>query len=94
MRAMAESGLTNRRILESATAAPGAYFADSDSFGVIRPGARADMVLLAADPLQDLETLSHPEGVMLRGRWISAAEIDARLAEIAKRNAGQDEPGR
>lgn len=33
-------------------------------------GKRADLVLVAANPLVDLATLRRPAGVMIRGEWI------------------------
>jgi imidazolonepropionase-like amidohydrolase len=86
MHAMAQAGLSNARILETATAAAGAYFAHRDRFGIIAAGARADMVLLAVNPLDGLEALAKPVGVVLRGKWIGAPEIEAKLKAIARRH--------
>ncbi|HET6342744.1 MAG TPA: amidohydrolase family protein [Gemmatimonadota bacterium] len=80
---MADAGMTPYEILVSGTRAAGEYFANEDEFGTIAPGQRADLVLLAADPLQDVTALSRIEGVMVRGRWHPKAEIDAGLAAIA-----------
>ena len=84
---MRAAGLTPEEILMSATANVGAYFTDKDMFGVIAPGARADLVLLNGDPLSDIDNLRTPAGVMVRGRWLSREEIDAELAAIAERRA-------
>ncbi|MCC5856065.1 MAG: amidohydrolase family protein [Idiomarina sp.] len=82
VRLMAAAGMKPYDIIYSGTAATGAYFADKDTFGTITPGARADLLLLNGNPLESLEYLSRPEGVMVRGRYLSRADIDARLAEI------------
>lgn len=82
---MRAAGLSPQEILMSATANVGAYFKDKDTFGVIAPGARADLVLLNGDPLSDLSNLKSPAGVMVRGRWLSREMIDAELAAIAER---------
>ena len=84
---MRAAGLTPEEILLSATANVGAYFKDKDSFGVITPGARADLVLLNGNPLSNLDNLRTPAGVMVRGRWLSREEIDAELKAIAERRA-------
>lgn len=55
-----------------------------DSFGTIEVGRRADLVLLEADPLADIRSVWKRAGVVLAGRWLPAAELDARLAEYAK----------
>ncbi|MFC4347038.1 amidohydrolase family protein [Kordiimonas lipolytica] len=84
---MAEAGLTPAQILEMATAAPGRYFKDKDDFGAVTVGARADLILLDADPREDAMNLTKQAGVVAAGRWYSREAIDARLAEIAARHA-------
>jgi imidazolonepropionase-like amidohydrolase len=83
---MVDAGLTPAQILEIGTAASGRYFADKDRFGVIEAGARADLILLDADPRLDAANLTKQAGVIAAGRWYSRADIDKRLAEIAARN--------
>lgn len=80
---MAAAGMSPYEILVSGTRSVGAYFANEDEFGRVAQGQRADLVLLAADPLQDVASLSRIEGVMVRGRWHPRTEIDERLAAIA-----------
>jgi len=89
---MSEAGMTNQQILESGTVAVGNYVRDhlkiDDHFGTIAPGQRADLVLLQSNPLEDLANLTDRAGVMVRGRWISRAEIDEGLANLAAKHAG------
>lgn len=80
---MKAAGLTNTQILNIGTQAPGRYFAEDDSFGTISVGARADLILLNANPYDQIEALFDQVGVMAAGRWYSRADIDARLDEIA-----------
>lgn len=77
-----EVGMTPFQILASATTAPAAYFEDENS-GTIAEGRRADLVLVDANPLEDLGCLRTPAGVVAAGRWLPRDEIDRRLAEIA-----------
>jgi imidazolonepropionase-like amidohydrolase len=79
---MLEAGMTPYDILRSGTANVGEYFAKQDSFGTIEPGKRADLVLLRANPLADITNVSKIDGVMVRGRWFSRADLDAGLARI------------
>lgn len=44
----------------------------------------ADLVLLDADPLTDIRNTTRRSGVMVRGRWLPQAEIEQRLAAVAK----------
>ncbi len=84
---MVEAGLTPAQILAMATAAPGRYFKDKDDFGTVTVGARADLILLDADPREDAMNLTKQAGVVAAGRWYSREAIDARLSEIAARHA-------
>lgn len=83
--AMKEAGLTNRDVLISGTSAIGAYFEDVDKFGTVAPNMRADLILLESNPLDDLDNLQSPAGVMVRGIWLPRQEIEAELAAIEAR---------
>ena len=56
--------------------------ADID-FGRIAVGKRADMVLLAASPLDDIRNTTAIEGVVIRGRWLPRVELDEILENSA-----------
>jgi imidazolonepropionase-like amidohydrolase len=75
--------MTPYEIVRSATATAGEYFKDKDSLGTIAPGKRADLVLLKANPLDDIANVRKQAGVMLRGRWLSEQEIASQLERIA-----------
>lgn len=85
---MADAGMSPYEILRSGTANVGRYFGEWDDFGTVATGKRADLVLLDSNPLDDWRSLSAIAGVMTRGRWISAAEIQAGLERIAASRAG------
>jgi len=82
---MVEAGLTPEQVLQSGTHATGVYFADKDTFGLIATGHRADMILLDGNPLEDLENMKNPVGVMVRGIWMPREEIARKLADIEAR---------
>ena len=81
MQVMVESGLTPYEVLHSGTKAVADFYGAGD-FGTVAPGQRADLVLLNANPLDDVSSFADNAGVMVNGRWIPRAEIEARLAEI------------
>ncbi|HEY0624381.1 amidohydrolase family protein [Sphingomonas sp.] len=85
------AGLTRYQALATATRNAGAFIARArpgePAFGTITPGARADLVLTRANPLEDLATLRAPLGVMAHGIWRDRAALDALLAPIADRYA-------
>ncbi len=83
MRMMADAGLTPYEVLVTGTRNPAIYFETPDDFGTIAPGRRADLILLEANPLDDLANVERRAGVMVRGAWLPEAEIQARLETIA-----------
>jgi len=72
-----EIGLTPREALYTATVAPPRFFGISDQDGTIASGRRADLVLLDANPLEDLATLRHPLAVIAGGRVLDRQALDA-----------------
>src|SRR5262249_50971415 len=78
---LVRSGLTPYQALRAATAAP-ATFLGADS-GTVAVGRRADLVLVGGDPLADVGNLARIDGVMLRGRWLPGADLDAERERIA-----------
>lgn len=83
---MLQSGLTPLEAIQIGTINPAIFFDMEGEFGEVIEGASADMILLNANPLESLEAIKNPEGIMVRGRWLSREEIDSRLAEIAQKN--------
>lgn len=83
LRAMKDAGMSNFAILQSATKNVGDYYQALDKFGQVAAGHRADLILLAGNPLDDLGNVAKRAGVMVRGRWIPEAEIQSRLEKIA-----------
>ena len=80
---MRECGVPSYEIIRSGTKNVGDYFKDKDEFGTVAIGKRADLILIDADPLQDITNIAKRSGVMVRGRWLPEAEIQERLAKIA-----------
>ena len=80
---MVDAGMTPYEIIESGTKNVGDYFANEDTFGIIAEGQRADMILVNANPLDDVGHIQQRSGVMVRGRWLSEEAIQQRLAEMA-----------
>jgi hypothetical protein len=79
-----EAGFTNTEILRIATLDAARFLNQAGEFGVVREGARADLLLLDGDPEQDLAVLRTPAGVMASGRWFDRAALDAQLAALAQ----------
>ena len=79
------AGLTPYEALQTGTTAVAEFL--GTNAGTIEIGRDADLVLLDANPLQDIDNARRVHGVMLRGTWHSAAELEDRLSGLA---SGQD----
>jgi imidazolonepropionase-like amidohydrolase len=79
LRSLVDAGLTPYQGLRSGTQNIGVYLGTTD--GVVAAGRRADLMLLDANPLQDIGNSSRIAGVLVNGRWLPKADIDKRLAE-------------
>lgn len=87
-----QSGLSGHAALRTATASAAEFLGKQGEFGVISPGASADLVLLDGDPLADPGTLARPRGVMLRGSWLSREWLDAALERLVASYGGGARP--
>jgi imidazolonepropionase-like amidohydrolase len=78
---LVSAGLTPYEALRAATANAGEFFAryfHAGASGTITPGARADLVLLNANPLVDIRNTRKIEGVVLRGEWEAREKAGTR----------------
>ncbi|MGE0552079.1 MAG: amidohydrolase family protein [Gemmatimonadales bacterium] len=82
-----EAGLTPYQALTAATSEAARYLRLEGDFGVVVPGARADLVLLDANPLAEIGNTRAIRGLMIRGRWWTREMIDAELAVLQREYA-------
>ncbi len=78
------AGLTPWQALATGTRNVAAFLGNSGEAGTIGNGKRADLVLLDANPLADISNVGRRTGVMVGGRWLPRAEIERRLARMAR----------
>lgn len=83
MLAFADAGLGNYEVLRIATVSAARSLGIAERVGTINVGKQANLVLLDADPLEDLRHLRRIDGVMIRGRWLPARELRERLESMA-----------
>jgi len=81
------AGLTPFEALRASTSGAAEFMEASAEWGSVAPGRRADLLLLAANPLDDVRNAGRRVGVMVRGRWLDEAALQAPLAELAVRFA-------
>ncbi len=74
---MVASGLTPYEALRTGTTAAAEFLGTNT--GAVTVGRGADLLLLDANPLEDISNTRRIHGVMLRGSWHSAAELADRL---------------
>ena len=89
---MVAAGLTPYQALQTGTTNPARFFDLTEEFGQLRPGLAADLVLLSANPLENISNSTTIEGVMIRGRWMDKRMRETGLADIARRNGGSPAP--
>jgi hypothetical protein len=78
LRELVAAGLTPREALQTATVNPAEFLGRKD-IGSIAAGRRADMVLLDADPTQNIEITQKISAVVLAGHFLSRQDLDALL---------------
>ena len=81
---LVKSGFGATQALQSATFNPALFLAKLDKFGVVETGHAADLVLLEANPLEDIRNTREIAAVVVAGQYYSRPELDKMLARIAE----------
>lgn len=81
-----EAGIPVLEVLRIATAEAARFLREEGEWGVVAVDARADLVLLDADPRDDPSTLARPLGVMVNGHWHDADSLSRELAALRESN--------
>jgi imidazolonepropionase-like amidohydrolase len=81
-----EAGLTPREALASATLTGPEFLGHEDRYGAVATGKAADILILDANPLQDISATRKIRGVVLKGQWHDRGALD-RLLDTAKAKA-------
>lgn len=82
LEALVTAGLSPYAALEAATVTAARHLGRLDRSGTIEVGKDADLVLLAANPLENIANAKVVAGVSCRGRWFTDTEIQAMLSEV------------
>ena len=83
---LVEAGLSPLEALRTATLNPARVLKMADSLGTIEPGKLADLVLLDANPLEDIRNTQKIRAVVADGRLYRRADLDRLLATVEALN--------
>ncbi len=81
---LVNAGLTPFEALQSGTVNAARYFAAENRFGTVQTDLEADLILLDANPLERISNSKRIYGVMVRGQWLSRADLDRMLQRFER----------
>ena len=84
------AGLTTRQALAAATREPARFLGQEQSWGTVEPGRRANLLLLEANPLDDIGATRRIAGVVAGGRWLPAERLREMQQEVEAIAAASD----
>jgi len=79
---LVEAGFTPMEALQAATSNPAKFLGIESSLGSIEPGKIADLVLLRADPLVDIQNTQKISAVIANGRTFDRESLDNLLKQV------------
>jgi len=80
--ALVEAGFTPLEALQSVTIDAARFLGREDDFGKVANGKAADFVLLDANPLDDIRNTQKIRAVVVQGKYLDRAALDALLAHV------------
>jgi hypothetical protein len=83
LQVLVEAGLTPFEALRAATSEAARFLGEQGEWGIIADGARADILLVAGNPLSDISNITKIVGVMIGGRWLPADVLRQKLDQLA-----------
>ena len=78
---LVKAGLSNSDALKTATVNPSKYFNVSDNDGQVMEGMNANILLLEANPLEDISNTKKIYGVIRNGKYLNRGYLDNLLKE-------------
>lgn len=86
---LVQAGLTPLQALQTATINPARFLDKTADFGTVEEGKIADLVLLLANPLDEIYLTQTTAGVVLNGRYLSPQDLDAMRKRVLETAAGK-----
>lgn len=75
MKLYKDAGLDNYQVIKCATLNPATFLGHEKMAGIIAEGKRADLILLKANPLENIENIKQVEGTVLNGVYYSQSQL-------------------
>lgn len=88
---LVDAGLTSEEALISATRLPSQWLNIEKKVGTVEPGKFADLILLDANPLEDIRNTRKITGVFVNGTWLDKEKLDIMLANLEEWNSSNKE---
>ena len=82
------AGFTPAEALQTATVLPARFLGKEKTLGSVEKGKIADLVLLDANPVDDIRNTQKIAAVVANGRVLTRAELDGMLAAVEKYGKG------
>jgi hypothetical protein len=79
------SGLTPYQALQTGTVNVAKYLHKEKESGTIKAGNLADLILISANPLENISNTQKIEGVVVDGKWMDKSYIDGELKKLVKK---------
>lgn len=79
---LVKAGLTPIEALQAATINPAEYLGIQDLLGTIEENKIADLVLLDANPLENINNTQKINAVIINGKFFSRTDLDKMLAQV------------
>jgi hypothetical protein len=79
-----KAGFTPLEALQTATLNPAKFFRRTADLGSVEKGKLADLVVLDANPLEDIHNTRRIRAVVLAGRFLSRQQLDSMLRDVAR----------
>lgn len=83
-----QAGLTPQQALQTATLNPAKFMDRLADLGTVERGKLADLVLLDANPLEDIANTRKIRAVVLAGRYFDRGQLDAMLKGVERAASG------
>ncbi|MDO1445776.1 amidohydrolase family protein [Rhodocytophaga aerolata] len=75
-------GLSEFEALKTSTVNAAEFLKRNTDNGTVEAGKVADLVLLEGNPLENISNTRKISGVMLKGKWLSAGQLDTILSDV------------